>query len=48
MILNSLINNTKQSKKNQELHIVFLDVTKAYDKAWRNAQERSERKKPGE
>jgi len=37
MILNSIINQTKKLKKKQELHIAFLDVTKAYDKAWLNA-----------
>jgi hypothetical protein len=37
MILNSIINQTKKQRKKQELHIVFLDVTKAYDKAWLKA-----------
>ena len=32
MILNSLINQSKKTKK-KELYIAFLDVTKAYDKA---------------
>ena len=36
MILNALINQTKKNKK-KELYITFLDVTKAYDKAWLNA-----------
>ena len=36
MILNSLINQSKKTKK-KELYIAFLDVTKAYDKAWLDA-----------
>ena len=36
MILNALINQVKKSKK-KKLYIAFLDVTKAYDKAWLNA-----------
>ena len=35
-ILNSIINHSKRKKK-QNLYIAFLDVTKAYDKAWLNA-----------
>ena len=35
-ILNSIINHSKRNKK-QNLYIAFLDVTKAYDKAWLNA-----------
>ena len=35
-ILNSIINHSKRKKK-QNLCIAFLDVTKAYDKAWLNA-----------
>ena len=34
-ILKSLINHSKLSRK--PMHIIFLDVTKAYDKAWLNA-----------
>ena len=33
-ILNSLIRNYKKEKKT--LHIIFLDVEKAFDKAWRD------------
>ena len=36
MILNSLINQSKKTKK-RELYIAFLNVTKAYDKAWLDA-----------
>ena len=36
IILNSLINQMKKKKK-KELYIIFLDVTKAYDKAWLNS-----------
>ena len=35
-ILNNIINHNKKKKK-QDLHVVFLDVTKAYDKAWLKA-----------
>ena len=35
MILNALMNQVKKSKKKN--YIAFLDVTKAYDKAWLNA-----------
>ena len=35
-ILNSIINHSKRKKK-QNLYVAFLDVTKAYDKAWLNA-----------
>ena len=34
-ILKSLINHSKLSRK--PIHIIFLDVTKAYDNAWLNA-----------
>ena len=37
MILNSMINQAKRKGKKQGIHIAFLDVTKAYDKAWLNA-----------
>ena len=37
IILNSIINQKKVTMKKQDLYIVFLDVTKAYDKAWLNA-----------
>ena len=37
LILNSIIKQHKQQRKNKNLHIAFLDVTKAYDKAWLNA-----------
>ena len=36
MIHNALVNQVKKSKK-KELYIAFLDVAKAYDKAWLNA-----------
>ena len=35
-ILNSIVNHNKKKKK-KNLYIVFLDVAKAYDKAWLNA-----------
>ena len=35
-ILNSIINHSKRKQK-QNIYIAFLDVTKAYDKAWLNA-----------
>ena len=37
LILNTIIKHHKSTHKNQDLHIAFLDVTKAYDKAWLNA-----------
>ena len=37
LILNTIIKHHKNTHKNQDLHIAFLDVTKAYDKAWLNA-----------
>jgi len=36
VIINSAIQENKRKKKNK-INIVFLDVTKAYDKAWLNA-----------
>ena len=35
-ILNNIINHNKKKKK-QDLYVVFLDITKAYDKAWLKA-----------
>ena len=37
LILNTIIKNHKKHNKKEDLHIAFLDVTKAYDKAWLNA-----------
>ena len=36
-IINNLIKQTKRKRKDKELYIALLDVTKAYDKAWLNA-----------
>ena len=36
-ILNSIINHSRKKRRKQDLYVVFLDVTKAYDKAWLNA-----------
>ena len=37
LILNTIIQTHKNKNKNEDLYIAFLDVTKAYDKAWLNA-----------
>ena len=37
LILNTIIKQHKKSTKKEDMHIAFLDVTKAYDKAWLNA-----------
>ena len=37
LILNNIIKQHKKNNKKEDLHIAFLDVTKAYDKAWLNA-----------
>ena len=37
LVLNNIIKQHKQQRKNLNLHIAFLDVAKAYDKAWLNA-----------
>ena len=37
LILNTIIKHHIDTHKTQDLHIAFLDVTKAYDKAWLNA-----------
>ena len=37
LILNTIIKQHKKNNKKEDLHIAFLDVTKAYDKAWLNA-----------
>ena len=36
-IINSIITHNKYKKNKKPLYIAFLDVTKAYDKAWLNA-----------
>ena len=37
LILNTIIQTHKNKNKNEDMYIAFLDVTKAYDKAWLNA-----------
>ncbi len=37
IIINSLIKEKKKQRKNNNLYLAFLDVTKAYDKAWIDA-----------